>query len=368
MRGIKACAVVLSLMGAATTRADQVTMKNGDHLTGTIVKTDGKAEVLEITTDYAGTISVKWDAIATVESSQALYLTLKDGQTVVGKVTTDDGRFTIATKETGEIKVSRDSVIAVRSEKEQKASEAEMERLRNPRLGDFWSGLVDSGLSLTRGNSATTTYNFSGKAARVTKRDKIGAYATVIFAKDDTTPPSRTTAHAVRGGIRVDVNATERLFGFGLSDFEYDEFQNLNLRSTLGGGFGYYAVKNKSAQFNIFGGVTFLQEFFSVPLDPTIPTSTTRKSGEAVAGEELATSFGGKRMTLDERFSAYPNITNMGQYRYTLDTTLATKIVSHLSWQATASDHYISDPVPGKKKNDLLLSTGLRWTFGKGVF
>ena len=368
MRGIKACAVVLSLMSAAAARADQVTMKNGDHLTGTVVKTEGKAETLEIKTDYAGTIAVKWDAIASVESSQALYLTLKDGQVVVGKVTTDDGKFTVATKDTGEIKVARDSVVAVRSEQEQKAGEAELERLRNPRLADFWSGIVDSGLSLTRGNSATTSYNFSGKAARVTKRDKIGAYTNVIFAKDNTTPPERTTAHAVRGGVRVDVNATQRIFGFGLSDFEYDEFQNLNLRNTLGGGFGYYPVKNDTTQFDFFGGATFLQEFFSVPLDPTIPTSTTRKSGEAVAGEELATAFGGKRITLDERFSAYPNITNMGQYRYTLDATLATKIIGHLSWQATASDRYVSDPVPGKKKNDLLLSTGLRWTFGKGVF
>ena len=368
MRGIKACAVVLLLSSAAAVKADQVTMKNGDHLTGTIVKTDGKAETLQITTDYAGTISVKWEAVASVESSQALYLTLKDGQTVVGKVTTNDGKFVVATSETGEIEVPRDAVVAVRSDQQQRASEAELERIRNPRLGDFWSGIVDSGLSLTRGNSATTTYNFSGKAARVTKRDKIGAYTNVIFAKDNTTPPERTTAHAVRGGIRVDVNATERLFGFGLSDFEYDQFQNLDLRNTLGGGFGYYPVKNSSAQFDIFGGVTFLQEFFSVPLDPTIPSSTARKSGEGVAGEELATSFGGKRMTFDERLSVYPNITNTGQYRATLDATLATKLIGHLSWQATVSDHYISDPVPGKKKNDLLLSTGFRWRFGKGVF
>jgi putative salt-induced outer membrane protein len=303
-----------------------------------------------------------------MESTQTLYLTLKDGQIVVGKVTTEDGKFRVATSETGEIQVTRDSVVAVRSEQQQKTSDAELERLRNPRLGDYWSGIVDSGLSLTRGNSATTTYNFSAKAARVTKRDKISAYTNVIFAKDDTTPPSRTTAHAVRGGVRVDVNATERLFGFGLSDFEYDEFQNLDLRNTLGGGFGYYPIKNKTAQFDVFGGITFLQEFFSVPLDPTIPTSTTRKSGEGVAGEELATSFGGQRLTLDERFSVYPNITNTGQYRFTLDTTLATKIVGHLSWQATASDRYVSAPVPGKKKNDLLLSTGFRWTFGKGVF
>ncbi|HEY6263389.1 MAG TPA: hypothetical protein VIW93_01185 [Candidatus Acidoferrum sp.] len=28
----------------------------------------------------------------------------------------------------------------------------------------------------------------------------------------------------------------------------------------------------------------------------------------------------------------------------------------------------LSDPLPGLKKNDLLLSTGIRLTFGKGAF
>jgi hypothetical protein len=36
-----------------------------------------------------------------------------------------------------------------------------------------------------------------------------------------------------------------------------------------------------------------------------------------------------------------------------------------LSWQITFSDIYISNPLAGLKGNDLLLSTGLRLTFGK---
>ena len=43
----------------------------------------------------------------------------------------------------------------MRNEAEQKAHDAEEARLKNPRLTDFWSGLVDTGLSLTRGNSST---------------------------------------------------------------------------------------------------------------------------------------------------------------------------------------------------------------------
>jgi len=366
MKRIGVCAVVLLAVGASAW-ADQITLKNGDRLTGTIVKTDDKGQTLLIKTDLEGDVTVKWEGITSIVSTQPLHLTLKDGETIVGTVATADGKFNVATKTTGQVTAAKDAVVAVRNDAEQKAYDDQIKRLENPKLTDFWSGVLDTGLSLTRGNSATLTYNLAAKAARVTKRDKISVYTTAIYATDDTTPPGRTTAHAIRGGIRGDLNVSDKAFVFALTDFDYDEFQNLNLRNTIGGGFGYYAVKNKKTQFDFFGGGTFMQEYYSVPLDPTNPASTSRKSGEALGGEELATSLGPK-LSWSERFAFYPNLSDTGQYRYTFDTTAATKIKSWLSWQTTFSDYYISDPAPGKKSNDVLLSTGFRLSFGKGVF
>jgi putative salt-induced outer membrane protein len=367
MRRMGVCAAVLLILAAGNLQADEVRLTNGDRLTGTILKTDEKAETLLIKTDLEGEVKVKWASISSLVSTQPLYLTLKDGEEIVGTVTTTDGKFTVATKTTGEVTAEKDTVVAVRNETEEKAQEAKIARLENPKLTDFWSGVLDTGLSLTRGNSSTLTYNLSAKAARVTKRDKISVYTTAIYTTDDTTPPGMTTAHAIRGGIRGDLNASERMFVFALTDFEYDQFQNLNLRNTIGGGMGYHAVKTKNTQFDLFGGGTFMQEYFSVPLDPAVPTSTSRKSGEAIAGEDLATTLGPK-MTWSERLAFYPNLSRMGQFRYTFDTTGATKLNSWLAWQVTFNDSYVSDPAPGKKSNDLLLSTGFRLSFGKGIF
>ena len=61
----------------------------------------------------------------------------------------------------------------------------------------------------------------------------------------------------------------------------------------------------------------------------------------------------------------FPNISDTGQYRFQFNATSATKLKSFLSWQITFSDIYISNPLAGLKGNDLLLSTGLRLTFGK---
>lgn len=360
-------ALVVFFPGAGSAQADQVTMKNGDRLTGIIVKTDEKAQTLLIKTDLEGDVNVKWDGIASLVSAQPLHLTLKSGETIVGRVSSEGSRLVVSTRGGGEATAEKGAVATLRNDAEEAAFEQKMERLQHPRFTDVWNGLLDTGLNLTRGNSSTATYNLAGKLSRVTKRNKLGMYATAIYSRDDTTSPSRATAHAVRGGARFDLNATDRLFGFVLSDFEYDRFQNLDLRNTTGTGFGYYLWKKEHSQFDFFGGGTFLQEYFSVPLDPLVPGSTSRKSGEGVVGEELSTALH-KWATVSERYAFYPNFTSTGEYRFTLDATAAIKLNSWLGWQTTVSDHYISDPAPGKKPNDLLLSAGLRLTFGKGVF
>ena len=52
---------------AGSVMADQVTLKNGDRLTGTIVKSDGKT--LLIKTEFAGEVNVQSDAVSAMVSS-----------------------------------------------------------------------------------------------------------------------------------------------------------------------------------------------------------------------------------------------------------------------------------------------------------
>jgi putative salt-induced outer membrane protein len=356
------CGAILCAI-AVSARADQVTLKNGDRLTGIIVKSDEKT--LLIKTELAGDVNVKWDAVTAIVSAQPLHLGLKDGQTVVGTVTTADGKFEVETKTSGEVTTSKDSVVTVRDDDEQKSYDDQLYRLQHPHLTDFWSGLLDTGLSATRGNSSTLSYTLAGKAVRETTSDKISVYTTAVYATDDTTPPSRTTAHNILGGVRGDLNVSDRVFVFAFTDFEYDQFQHLDLRNTLGGGLGYHVLKTHNATFDVFGGADYEQEYFS-PNPPTELTNTSRKTGEALVGEEFDLKVN-SRTTLSEEASFFPDVSDTGQYRFTFDANAATKLKGWLSWQITFSDRYISDPLPGLKGNDLLLSTGLRLTFGKAT-
>jgi putative salt-induced outer membrane protein YdiY len=350
--------------------ADQVTLKNGDRLTGIIVKSDDDAKTLLIKSDLAGDVTIKWDAVTAIVSSQPLHIILSDGRVIVGRVTTTDGTLEIAT-DSGTVPAAHDAVKAIRDN----ATQAEIDRLQHPRLLDYWSGLFDLGLSVTEGTSSTTALTIAGKASRVVPKNKLTLYYTQVYSKDSRESPPVTTANAIHGGVLDDFNLNATIYAFGFTDFDKDALQHLDIRNVLGGGLGYHLINTKKTQFDVFGGLSFNQEYFASytianPAPPPVllsEPSRVRHSAEIVAGESLSTKLA-SRTTLSEQLSFFPNLSSVGDYRITLDANATTKLKTWLGWQVTVSDRYISDPPFGLKGNDFLLSTGLRLTFGKGIF
>src|SRR5262249_36636445 len=147
---------------------------------------------LLLKTEFAGDVKVKWDAIDSLSASDPLHLTLKDGGTIVGTVTTSDGSFAVTTKDSGEIRAAKEDVKLVRNDAEQKTHDAEVYRQEHPKFVDHWSGLLDTGLSVTSGNSSTLNYTLSSKMARVTQRDKLSMYATAVYGKNNAVSPTET--------------------------------------------------------------------------------------------------------------------------------------------------------------------------------
>jgi len=292
--------------------------------------------------------------VAAIESAASLHLLLKDGQTLVGAVRATSTGFEVATSTTGTIKVAKDAIQSIRSAEEEVAYQAEIERLRNPGLLDLWSGFLDTGLASSQGNAQTTTLNLSFNAARTSPRDKISVFVTSLYARNDTSGISLTTANAIRGGFRYDVNVSNRLFAFGFTELDYDEFQGLDLRFVPGGGFGFHWVKTDRTRFDVFGGGSLNREFYRGDID--------RTSGELVLGEELFHQLL-KVIHLEHKLSFFPNMSDTGEFRINTDNAFVTRLSSWLSFQVNLSDRLNSNPIPGKKKNDLLITTGLRFTF-----
>jgi putative salt-induced outer membrane protein len=370
MRRSLLCAL-LAAMFAAAGLADQITLKNGDRLSGDIVSADGKTLLLK--TEFAGDVTIQWDAVVGIESTQNLNLTLKDGKKLVGKITTTDGKFVVAgPAPSSTAPASKDTIVAVRNDAEQKTYDIDMEKMEHPKFYYFWSGLFDTGLALTRGNSSTASYTLDAKAVRETPRDKLTLYSNYVFADNQVSVPAITTANLFQAGARGDLNLGARTFVFAFTDFMTNQLQHLSLRQDYGGGFGYHIIKTDNTTFDVFGGGDYDRDSFSsysytnpAPPPPILPMAAySLNSAEAVVGEEFDSHIS-KRTTVSERFSIFPNLSHTGEYRMQLDSSVALQMKTWLSWQTTFSDRYISYPPVGLKGNDLVLTTGFRVTWGK---
>jgi putative salt-induced outer membrane protein YdiY len=330
-------------------RADQVVLKNGDRVTGSIVKKDDKG--LTIKTDQFGVIVTPWDQIASITAEKPLNIVLKDGRTLQGTLATADGRVEVTAGQT-KVAVATADIAAMRNDDEEKA----YQRLLHPGWGELWAGTGTIGFAGTAGNSKTLTYTTGLNASRVTNTDKTSLYFSAIKASALVNGVNADTAEAVRGGISYDHNVTSRLFFNTFNDYEYDRFQNLDLRFVIGGGLGYHALKTDRSSLDLVAGAAYNRSSFSTPL--------TQNSAELYWGNEYNLKLGAAT-SLTQSYRMFNNLTDSGTYRVNFDLVLGTKIWKWLSWNLSVSDRYLSDPAPGRKTNDFLYTTGIGITFAR---
>ncbi len=329
-------------------RADQVIMKNGDRVTGTIVKKSGNDLVIK--TAHFGVVTTAWDQVDSIKADTPVNVVLGDGRTLQGKLTTVNGQVEVAGA-TAQASVPPAQVTTLRDAAEQAA----YERLLKPGWGQLWAGAATVGYAGTAGNAKTTTFTTGVNAARVTRTDKTTLYFNTIKASALISGKTADTAQAVRGGIGYDHNVSPRLFVNGFNDWEYDRFQNLDLRYVLGGGLGFHAWKNERSRLDLLGGLAYNHSAF---------TTFTRNAAEAYWGDEYALKLT-NATSLVQSYRMFNDLTNTGSFRVNFDTGASTKLAKWMTWNVSLSDRYLNRPAPGRKTNDFLYTTGLGITFAK---
>jgi putative salt-induced outer membrane protein YdiY len=340
-------------------------LKNGDRLTGTVVKSDGKELVLH--TDAAGDVTLKFDAIQEIKTDAELHVTIKGGKTAVGPVTTTDGKLEVATKTAGIVEVPKTDVTLIRNDAEQQAYDKSL----HPGLMHGWNGGINVGFSVARGNSETENLALAFNAAHPTLHDKITLYASTINTTNNLATPS-TVASLEQGGLRYDRDVNPKLFVFGAGDFMANALQFLDLRQVYTGGFGFHAIKSDRTILDFLGGLNYTHETYSngtllVPANPPNPAvyesyGKTNKFAALTLGEELNQKLG-KSTVLTQNLGFFPNLQQTGEYRFTFNVGTVTKIRKWLGWQNQFGDIYVSNPPTGSKSNDVIFTTGLNISF-----
>ncbi len=327
---------------AQAKRKDVVIMDNGDHFTGQVKRLQNG--LLYVETDYvSGNIALDWDQVQSVQSTATYRIVLNNGQRL-------EGMIEKAPVETGK---TEDFLIREATEEVQVPSAAITSF--DTKKPTFWrdlTGAIDFGSSFTSGNSQTT-FNADTSAAYQTTGWKAATSFDSTFSGQS--GASKTNREDLQTTFTKFLNRNSYLAG--LSDFLHSSQQDLNLRTTLGGGYGRYFIRTTNSSLSWLGGIVYVHESFD-----TTAGKPSDQSMEAVAGLEynlVRFNFG----ELDSQAEAFPGLTDAGRIRLKTNNILTIKLRNNFHLAFTLWDNFDSQPPPTARRNELGTSSGIGWSF-----
>jgi hypothetical protein len=228
--------------------ADEVRLKNGDRLTGQVVRME--AGKLLLKTVYAVDISIVWQEVVSVMTDGSVKIVLKDETALEGiPLATEDGEMKLDTvKLEAPASFSLADVTAI--------NPLPVKPLKiNTR--------VNASVTNERGNTKSDNYNFDGEfVARTEKnRYKIGGE----LSKEESDGTTTSQNWLSYGNYSHFLSKKWYLYADTL--FENDEFKDLDLRSTLGAGAGYQVFETPLLNLSISAGLAKVDENFDVAED-----------------------------------------------------------------------------------------------------
>jgi putative salt-induced outer membrane protein YdiY len=226
------------------TIADELVMKDGSRLLGTVVKKDGGSS-FDFKTSYAGVITIQWAEVKQLIAEEPITVLLKSGNTydVVSANKNGEGVTTLSGADTTQTTT---------------LSEVAYFNPEPWRLGQgwHWQGNTNIALSYERGNTDQDDLeaDFAMTFRRLDDRLKLnGDY-------DREKSNEVLTNEDWRLVTRYDHFVSDKLFYGATLGFEHDRFADLQLRTTLGPLIGYEFYDSKAMNLDIASGPIYVKE------------------------------------------------------------------------------------------------------------
>jgi putative salt-induced outer membrane protein YdiY len=213
---------LLTFLVALPSTAAQLDLKNGDKLTGTVIKLEGNRLLFK--TDYAGVVTIDWRQVGKLTTDQDVTVLTNDRRLLEGRMTAspDDG-YTIETRG-GEVIQADQTMVATVNPEDWKIGRA-----------THWTGVVNASLKLDRGNSDKEEIDFDGEATMRREDDRLEFRGELEY---DTSLGSTTKQKWLASGNYDSFVTRQKYYAMNASA-EHDRFKGLNLRYHLGPAVGY---------------------------------------------------------------------------------------------------------------------------------
>ncbi len=236
-------AILACLLLAAGAAADEVHLKNGNRLSGTLISLSEGKLVLE--TDFAGRLSIDWGQVERIQTESAIEVVLTDGTSVKGTAAPDaaSGRLELWLTSTTAAPLDLTQVTAI-----------------NPPVEPAvrFNGRINVGLNKASGNTDTETAHADAELTARSLNHRVSTGAAYNRASKD----NRKTEENMLGRLKHDYFLTPKLYWYTSGLAEKDEFKDISLRATIGPGLGYQFFEEELMNLAVEAGPSYVYTNF----------------------------------------------------------------------------------------------------------
>jgi putative salt-induced outer membrane protein YdiY len=338
--GLIFCLSLLLFAGLleARPKRDVLYLKNGDRLTCEIKSLDEGQ--LTVKTNFTnGTFVIDWNQVERIESPQSFQLETQDGTTLVGDLEKKQPDAKVSVIDNAEsTEVPQSDIVWMKQETPGALGKLDLK--------------VSYGFSFTKANSIVGS-NLDVNTDYITTRWNLSNDTnSTLNSQDNGTGSSR---HQINNGVRRKLR-WEHWFMGGLADFLSNSEQQLDLRSTFGGGIGREMIHTNKTTFSGLVGASFASEKYSAE------SEQTQKENAAILVGVDYSRFSFDHYRFDFDVLVHSSLTDPGRIRIDLNTGLGLSILGdNLQWTVSFYDNFDSRPPEGLSKNDAGISTSLGW-------
>jgi putative salt-induced outer membrane protein len=222
-------------------------------------------------------------------------------------------------------------------------------KTKEPKYG--WEGSLNFGLTVTTGNSNTTTGNTSIETKLTEPKHILHLGASNTYGKNG----SEVTANKSNAFAEYNYLLTERISPYLKGAVDRDLIANLLWRFNVGPGLGYFFIKRPAATLIGELGVSYVREKFE---------KTEADDYYALRMAERGEWKISKTSKIWEKAEYLPDISDFtGKFIFNGEAGVEAMMTTKVSLRLVIQDTFNSKPATGRNKNDALYIAGFGYKF-----
>jgi len=215
-----------------------------------------------------------------------------------------------------------------------------------------WKGKVQLGADLRESTVSSYLYSANARVSYARGEWKTAADYRYSYGKSGQT----VSADRMDGSLKTDLNLGQEhdWFVYALGGAGYDLVRKIDYQFEMGPGFGRHLLVRKDMALNVEAGLSYQQQNFN--------NGKKRDEMRFRVGQDYFWQINSK-LKLEQQAEIQPALDDVVDYRIRFETTVSYVLFSNISWNVSVIDQYDSKPTNGVSNNDLQVRSGLGFSF-----